>query len=332
MIKFQGLYLSAIKSYIPQQTITNDDLINREGLKMKASWIEKNLGITTRRWASPEEAASDLAAKSCQEMDLKNFQGSIWLSTISPDYLTPSTSSIFKKKIGIKGDHPAYDTSAACAGFLFALEAAATRLTSSVEIEALVSASEVRSRYLNPKDRRTVFLFGDAAATAHLTKKRPAGKYFSLSWTHTGTIPTEHMEILVPGGGSAKPLNQEAIENGEQFIQMVDGNSIVESTQEYLVSTIKKVLGSDRSPEDYDLILFHQGNKRLILTILERLGMGEDKTHITFSEWGNSSSASVAVTLVDAMEKKTLKDQAKVLLVAFGAGQHLGLTELVWNK
>jgi 3-oxoacyl-(acyl-carrier-protein) synthase III len=331
MIHYKDLFINYIGSYVPELIVTNDDLINKEGLKMKASWIERNLGITHRRWAAPDQAASDLAVKSLEGFDLGNFEGAMWVSTISPDYLTPSTASLIKKKLKLKTTLPAIDMSAACSGWIFALESGAVRLQGSSEQEALVIATEVRSRYLNPKDRRTVFLFADGAVSAHLTKVKPKTAHFKLAWTHLSTIPAEDFEILVPAGGSVKPITAEVLATGDHFIQMVDGNAIVEATQKMLIDVILNSIG-DNKPTDYDLVLFHQGNKRLILSILELLGLEASRTHITFDKYGNSSSASVGVTLKDALDHHTLRQGAKVLLVTFGAGQHLGLSELVWNE
>lgn len=328
MIHYSDLYLEEIESYVPSVVVTNEELIQREALKMKSSWIEKNIGIVERRWASPDEAASDLATRALEKMNLTTFEGSLFVSTISPDYLTPSTSSLIKRKAHLKNHLPAYDLSAACAGWIFAIEAAATRLKACEEREALAVATEVRSRYLNPKDRRTVFLFGDAAIAAKLVTEKPKKPHFQLNWTHTSSIATEEFEILVPAGGSVRPLNQSVLDQNEQFIHMVDGNSIVEATQRELIDSIKEAL-REGSLADYDLVLFHQGNKRLILTILGLFGLDESKTHITFDRFGNSSSASVGVTLRDAMDAKRLKQGSKVLLITFGAGQHLGLAELV---
>ncbi len=331
MIRHQDVFIDFIGSCVPEQIVTNDDLIARESLKMKASWVEKNLGITQRRWAAADQAASDLAVNSLAGYNYEKFDGAIWVSTISPDYLTPSTSSLIKKKLKLSKPSPTFDISAACSGWIFALESAAVRMQASGETEAFAIATEVRSRYLNPKDRRTVFLFADGAVSAHLTNSRPTTSHFRISWTHLSTIPATDFEILVPAGGSVKPLSLEVLENSEQYIQMVDGNSIVEATHKHLIEVILSLVPQDKLLE-YDLILFHQGNKRLILNILALLGLDDSKTHITFDKFGNSSSASIGVTLKDALDTRELVNGAKVLMVTFGHGQHLGLAELIWNK
>lgn len=331
MIKFQNIYISSIESYLPENSVTNNEIINKNNLKIKSSWIEKNIGITCRRWASADEAASDLATKAILKMQTNELDGALWVSTISPDYLTPSTSSIIKKKANLTTKAPAFDISAACSGWIFALENAAIRLTATDEKEALVIATEVRSKFLNLLDRRTVFLFGDGAVSAKILKQRPANSFFKLNWTYTSTIPSPIIEILVPAGGSVSPINQENLSKGEQYINMVDGNSIVAATHSHLIDSIKSIL-KDQTLNDYDLVLFHQGNKQLILSILKELKLDESKTHITFDKYGNSSSASIGITLKDALIENKIKDNSKILMITFGAGQHLGLAELIWNR
>ena len=328
MNTYQDVFISQLAHHVPSRVVTNDELIAAEGLKMKASWIERNLGIRERRWCAPEEAASDIAVASCRKLQLDGFDGPLFLSTISPDYFTPSTSAIVKRKLNLTGKAPAYDLSAACAGWIFALEAAAIRLDAGRDEEALALAAEVRSKYVNPRDRRTAFLFGDGAVAAHLTRCRPTGGYFQLAWTHLSTIPVEDIEIFVPGGGSVAPFRATSLAGDEQFIRMVDGNAIREATQTRLLEEIAGVLKEEVDLKSHDLVLFHQGNKTLILNILRLMGADESKTFTTFEDFGNSSSASVGVTLSAALQSGRIKNGSRILLVTFGAGQHMGMAEL----
>jgi 3-oxoacyl-(acyl-carrier-protein) synthase III len=331
MNKYSRVFISGLRHHVPERMVTNDDIIARESLKMKSSWIEKNLGITERRWCAPEEAASDLAVAASKEL-VAGFAGPLFLSTISPDYFTPSTSAMIKKKLALTCKDPAFDLSAACAGWIFALEAAAVRLDAGRDAEALVLASEVRSKFLNPRDRRTAFLFGDGAVAARLTATKPTAKYFELQWTHLSSIPVEDMEIFVPGGGSVAPFTASSLETDEQYIRMVDGNAIREATQTRLLEEIAGVLGGKADLSGHDLVLFHQGNKNLILTVLGLMGATAEKTFTTFETYGNSSSASVGVTLSEALKQGKLNDGACILLITFGAGQHMGMAQLVWHE
>src|SRR4051794_31782693 len=121
------IWISAVHHALPENVVTNTQIIEAHSLKIKASWVENMIGIRERRWAPEGVAASDLAAQASRPLIGHGFGGSIWVSTISQDYLTPSTASILKGKLGVPGDLPAYDVSAACAGHLFALELAMNR-------------------------------------------------------------------------------------------------------------------------------------------------------------------------------------------------------------
>jgi 3-oxoacyl-[acyl-carrier-protein] synthase-3 len=327
------IWIAGVGHALPEQVVTNQELIDRHALRIKASWVESKIGVSERRWVSAGEAASDLAVTACLAcagFDAGTFEGSIWVSTISPDYLTPSTASIIKGKLGLKGDQPAFDLSAACAGHLFALDAAAQRLRGTEETEALVIASEVRSAYLNKADRRTAFLFGDGAAAFYLKKSH--GAPGELEWTYLATRPSLDAEILVPGGGSRQPLTPETLAQGLQYIKMNDGEKISEVTTTTLVEELRRVLKlKGRTPADFDFFVFHQGNGAIAAKICDALGVPAGKTLSNFNKYGNTSSASLGIALSEAQSLGKISSGDRVLLMAMGAGYHFGIASLVWG-
>lgn len=324
------IILKAVGHYVPDQIITNDELIERESLKIKSSWVEHRIGIRERRWASDDQLASDLAIEAIKTLQLKNFKGALWLSTISQDYLTPSTSSRVKAKLQWKHELPCFDLNSACAGHLFALEMAYQRLLCSDEVEALVVSSEIRSRFTNPKDRRTVFLFADGASAFHLVKKS-ANTNAGIEWTLSKTLTCESLDIYIPAGGSALPLAQ-VNDSSETFIKMNDGPKIFDLTTNALVAAIMESLETKNlTLQDYDFFVFHQGNTLIIKTVLEKLGLGLEKTHINFERYGNTSSASMGIALSEAVQLGKIKTGDRVLLMAMGAGHHMGMTSIVWS-
>lgn len=328
MIKHDRVFLHQLAHYLPENVISNEFLIENYKLKMKASWVEGRLGIKERRWVSELQTTSDLAVEALKK--IANQEGPLVLSTISPDYLTPSTSSEIKRKIGWEGFAPAYDVAAACAGFIFSLEMGALLSQAHSTTPVYVAASEVRSRFLDLSDRRTVFLFADAAAVASLQKKED-GALAQLLWTSCSTQSRHLPEILIPAGGAKTPLTPELLQQGQNKIKMVDGVAITETVEGQLVDAVKNTLKeTDETIADYNFFVFHQGNGQLILNILDQLGASADQTHITFGSYGNSSSASVAVTLSEAAQLGKIKSGQKILLVAMGAGYHLGLAGLRW--
>lgn len=327
MIEHKQIFIKKISHYLPPNKIANEVLISAESLKMKASWVESRLGIKERRWASADQSTSDLAKEALQKIN--EGEGALYLSTISPDYFTPSTSSEIKRKMGWPGVLPAIDLAAACAGFIFSLESAALYLHATHHSPVYALAAELRSRFLNKKDRRTVFLFGDAAVACSLCEAKE-NSLAQLLWTHCSTQSLGEPEILIPSGAAKNELSFEGLESGENKIKMVDGVAITNVIEERLVDSVKNCLAlRNETINDYALFAFHQGNGQLIRNVLSQLGANETQTHINFGEYGNSSSASVGVVLSEMFEKNQIQIGQKILLVAMGAGYHLGVASLI---
>jgi len=232
--------------------------------------------------------------------------------------------------LGFDNDYPAFDINAACAGQLFALEAAYHRLCMTDENEALVIASEVRSRFLNKSDRRTVFLFADGATAFHLVKDDHNESY-GIDWIVSKTIPSKDLEILVPGGGSVSPFGDN-VNKVEPFIKMNDGPKIFRLTTQTLLCNIQEILAKKKqSVNDFDFFVFHQGNSHIIHTVLDELGIDHKKTFINFGHFGNTSSASMGIAFSEACDKGLIRKGSRVLMMAMGAGYHMGLTSIVWG-
>ncbi len=329
MIEYKNVYISSLNHYLPVQKVSNQEIIDLNSLKMKAAWIESRLGIVERRWAHPDQAASDLAVESIKLH--KSSEAPLYVSTISPDYLTPSTASEIKRKLDWISSEPSTDIAAACAGFIFALELAALRILSGATQNSYACATEVRSRFLDLHDRRTVFLFADAACSALLTSDSQKS-HGQLLWTATYTQSKGPAEILVPAGGSKQPIGPEQLAAQDHKIRMVDGGSIEDVIYSTLVERIKTCLQQrNERIDDYNFIVFHQGNATMLKKLCAEIGFSEEQTHINFNTYGNSSSASLGVALSEAVHLKKIKSGSRVLLVAMGAGYHLGIAGLSWN-
>jgi 3-oxoacyl-[acyl-carrier-protein] synthase-3 len=326
------VWISRVGHHVPGRVVDNESIIRASSLKMRASWVEKFIGIRERRWVEGE-STSDLGARAVESLGrdcLDAFDGALFLATVSPDHLTPSTAIAMKKKLGLGGRRPAIDVNAACAGHLFALELAIGRLETTEEREALVVSAEIRSRFLDPLDRRTVFLFGDGAAAMLVSRDPdPPGR---IEWVETGSAPSDEMEILVPAGGAVRPLSEEVLRERAQYIRMNDGPKIVEQTTQLLVSEIRACLAARRtSVDDYDFFVFHQGSGAISRKICESLGVAPDKTWSNFDVFGNTSSASLGIALSDAHGRGLVRKGDRVLLVAMGAGYHFGMASVVWG-
>lgn len=326
----KNIYIQSISHYIPTNRVTNQDLISKYSLKIKASWIEQRLGISTRAWADDSETTSDLAAKSLQIMKAPK-EAPLFLSTISPDYLTPSTSAEIKRKMNWNQGEIAVDLANACAGHIFAMDLASRYLQTSDTTTAYACAAETRSRFLNKQDRRTVFIFADAASSLKMTTDEEKS-LAKINWIKTFTKFSPEHEILIPAGGAKTPLTLEGLSSHQNTITMCNGPQIEDTIFETLLKLVQDNLATNQeSLESYDWMIFHQGNTQLIHKVCEKLNFPTSKTHTTFEKFGNSSSASLIVTLSDAYEQGLLKKGQKILLVAMGAGYHAGICSLSWN-
>lgn len=326
----KNIYIKSISHYIPTRKVTNEELITKHSLKIKASWIEQRLGISTRAWAEGSETTSDLAIKSLQNLK-ESPEAPLFLSTISPDYLTPSTSAEIKRKMNWNKGDIAIDLANACAGHIFAMDLASRYLQTSDNNIAYACAAETRSRFLNKQDRRTVFIFADAASSLQLTteQKDSLGK---INWIKTFTKFSPEHEILIPAGGAKTPLTNEGLDSQQNTITMCNGPQIEDTIFETLLKLVQDNLSAHQENlSQYDWMIFHQGNTQLIHKVCEKLNFPITKTHTTFEKFGNSSSASLVVTLSDAHEQGLLKKNQKILLVAMGAGYHAGICSLSWN-
>ncbi len=324
----KDICLSGLAYYVPERAVTNQEIIDANKLRIKDDWISGRIGISHRRWAAQDQAASDLAVQALGKIPQVQ-EAALFVSTISSDFLTPSTASLIKQKMQWKGFSPSIDMSAACAGHIFSIEQAAFRLHATQETDVYSVATEVRSRYLNPSDRRTVFLFGDGACAMRFSKGTKG--LASLDWTSTQTWASDDFEILVPAGGSKTPLSQSVLDNQEQFIRMNDGGKIVDATTGGLVDTVVAAIEAAGSKvSEYSFVVFHQGNGAIIRSICESLGLGPEKTLVTFGELGNSSSASCGITLAQAHERRLIQP-GKVLMVTMGAGYHVGLASFTFS-
>lgn len=326
----KNIYIKSISHYIPSKKVTNDELISNYSLKIKSSWIEQRLGISTRAWAEDNETTSDLATKSLQKITNAE-EAPLFLSTISPDYLTPSTSAEIKRKMNWTEGDIAIDLANACAGHIFAMDLASRYLQTSDKKIAYACAAETRSRFLNKQDRRTVFIFADAASSLLLTTEEK-DSLAKINWLKTFTKFSPEHEILIPAGGAKTPLTVEGLNTHQNTITMCNGPQIEDTIFETLIKLVQDNLKSNNeSLHEYDWMFFHQGNTQLIHKVCEKLNFPITKTHTTFEKFGNSSSASLIVTLSDAYEQGLIKKGQKILLVAMGAGYHAGVGSLSWN-
>ncbi|MHB8482428.1 MAG: 3-oxoacyl-ACP synthase III family protein [Nitrospiria bacterium] len=316
-------------SYLPGQVISNDFLAGR--LNITAGRIVKKTGIHERRWASEKEASSDLATHaSLKALDAAGIQGKdldlIVFSSTSPDMTFPSSAVLLQKNLRA-GKIPAYDIQASCSGFIYALSMADNFLKQSETRFALVAAGEVKSKTLDPEDPVAGILFGDGGGAVVLARSDQKEGFLSF---HLHSDGTKHDFIRLPAGGSRLPSSRETLEKGLHSIQM-KGLSVYRTAILYFARAIQEVL--DRQGiklSEIDLFIFHQANLRLLEKVMENLDIPKEKVELTIQQYGNTSSASVPITLDQAVSKNRIKKGDLVLLASFGGGVTWASTIYKW--
>lgn len=324
--------ISAIGHYLPEQIITNQALIEESGLPITDDWIKKRIGTETRHRADQNEACSDMAIKAAKDAFNKyNIDPStidlIILSTISPDNPNPSTACAIQAGLGISEYVcPCFDISAACSGFIYALDIASRYIMTGTK-KVLVISSEIRSKFTNPKDASTYPIFGDGASAVVLESS--TSNSFSVKAIETFADGRGYDSILIPAGGSRKPASIETVQSGEHFIKMNYGEKIFfEVVENMTVQTPKFLEKCGLSIDDIDFVIPHQANINILKEVNRRLKLPQGKMLINIDKVGNISSASIPLLLSQSIESGIIKKGNKVLAISAGAGHTMGLALL----
>jgi 3-oxoacyl-[acyl-carrier-protein] synthase III len=320
----RGVRLASMGRYLPSHEVTNAQLI-AEGAPLTEAEILQLCGIATRRRAAPDEATSDLAAHACRHALARAGRTAaevdrLVLATVSPDYVSPSTACSVQTALGLS-QVPAYDLTAACSGFLFALDAAARALCTGDHL-VLAAAAEIRSRFVNPTDRATCALFGDGAAAA-VVVEGPVGKgLLALGLASDGTGVRS---VYVPAGGTREPASEKTVREGRHLIHMQDGPLVYLHAVEGMIDTAEALLKDSKLTwADVDLVVPHQPNRRLIDRLVRLARLDPEKVFINVDRLGNTAGAACPLALEEAISSGRAGEGARVLLVAAGAGYTAG--------
>jgi len=304
---------------VPEKVLTNDDL--SKIVDTNDEWITTRTGIKERRIAADDEYTSDMGAKaaraaieqagiSAEEIDL------ILLATASPDMVFPATACFVQTKIGAK-NAACLDISAACAGFLFAIEIAQQFITSHTYDTVLVIGAEKLTTITEWTDHNTCVLFGDGAGAAIL---RSRGDSHGLISTHIASDGNFADILWMPGGGTRYPITHQNIDKHLQTIKM-SGKEVYKQAVIAMVDAAKKALEkAGLSIEDIACVIPHQANVRIIEAVADRLKISIDKFFVNLDRYGNTSAAAVAIALDEANRSGRIKPGDYVLMVVFGGG------------
>ena len=316
-------------SYTPERVVPNAYF--EEYLDTSDEWIVQRTGIRQRRFASEDQATSDLAVEAArgaledsgiraEDLDL------IVLGTLTPDYLLPSAACLVQEKLGAR-NAGAFDCNAACTGFLTALHTAECFIAAGRARRVLAIGAEKLSSFVDFQDRSSCIIFGDGAGAAVLTPFDECGQGEILRTT-LGSDGTGYDYIHMPGGGAKRPASAETLAAGEHFIRM-RGREVFRFAVTYMSDLIRDML-EGHDPDELTLIVPHQVNRRIIDAALDRLEMTDEKVAINIQDYGNTSAATVPIALDEANRQGRIDKGKLVVLVAFGAGLTWGATLLRW--
>jgi 3-oxoacyl-[acyl-carrier-protein] synthase-3 len=310
-----GVSITGIACHVPARVMTNAELAKL--VETSDEWIRERTGIRERRIAAEDETLADICMPACvealeragvraEEIDL------LVVATVTPDMAFPATAAVLADRLGA-ADAAAYDLSAGCTGFMYALAQAHGMLASGLARRALVVGADVLSKIIDWTDRTTCVVFGDGAGAVVLERVgRPGFLGFELGADGSGG----EQLYLRPGG----------------YVQM-NGREVFKFATRVLVVSGQRILDEcGLSVEDVDLYVPHQANVRIIDHAVAKLGIPEERVMVNVDRYGNTSSASIPLALAEAVGEGRAKDGDTVLMTGMGAGLTWGSAVLEWTE
>lgn len=312
--------------------LRNEDLAERG---YDSDWIIQRTGIKSRYHVVEGESTSDMAIRAAEkciaqsgidasEIDL------IIVATVTPDHATPSTACLVQAHLGCAA--AAFDINAACSGFIYGLIVASQFVKAGGCRNALVIGAETLSMLLNPADKKTYPLFGDGAGAVLISananpNEQNASGILAYRIAADGTLGAS---LQTPAGGSRKPFSQEVLDRGEHFLAM-DGRAVFKWAVRLIPEVVEEMLTqASMSLDDIDLFIPHQANLRIIDAAVNELGIDRKKVFVNLDQYGNTSAASIPISLAEAVQQGRIKPGSNILTVGFGAGLTWGACLLRW--
>lgn len=321
--------ISGVGHFLPDYVMTNKEL---EGyVETNDEWIRTRTGISERRiLKDPDKGTSYMAEKAAQEaledagVDASEIDAII-VGTVTPDYMFPATSALVQKRIGAENAF-AFDLSAACSGFLFALSNGSMMIESGRAKKVLVIGADKMSAIVDFTDRTTCILFGDGAGAVVLEETEEGGIIDFVQHTDGD----EECLLYQPAGGSINPASEETVKNRMHFLRQ-DGRVVFKKATEGMADVSLEIMERNNlSGDDVAWLVPHQANQRIISATARRMGLSEDKVMVNIGKYGNTTAATIPLCLYDW--KDQLKDGDNIILSAFGGGLTWGAIYLKWSK
>jgi 3-oxoacyl-[acyl-carrier-protein] synthase III len=318
--------IAGLGRYLPERVLTNDDLAQM--VDTSDEWIVPRTGIRQRHIAAEDQATSDMALLASRQA-LQNARmeaaalDAVIVATCTPDYAFPATACLVQAALGAS-NALAFDLEAACSGFLFGLGSACGMIGSGMARNVLLIGAETLSRITDYTDRGSCILFGDGAGAAVLRR----GQSAELVYSEMGADGSWPDILMVPAGGSRRPICHQAIDQREHYMRL-QGRDVFRLAVNKLTELLERIpRRTGVALEEIKLVIPHQSNIRIIHSACERGGLDPEKAYVNIDRVGNTSAASIPLAMTEAVEAGLIERGDLVLLLAFGGGLTWGATLL----
>ncbi len=322
--------ITGLGAAVPERVLTNDELAKI--VDTSDEWIVARTGIHERRVAGSDEALSDISLPAARSaLEQAGLTGAdidlVIVATVTPDMTFPATAALIADELGAT-TAAAYDLSAGCTGFVYAVAQAYAMLAGGLANRALVIGGDLLSKVVDWQDRATCVLFGDGAGAVVLERVERGGFLgFELGADGGGG-----MDLYMKAGGSRAPATAETVAAGEHFARM-NGREVFKFATRVLVSSAEQLLDQvGMTISDVDVYVPHQANIRIIRHAVEKLGIPEEKVIVNVDRYGNTSSGSIPLALADAAAAGMIGEGTIVLMTGMGAGLTWGSGVMEWTK
>ncbi|MBI3962017.1 MAG: ketoacyl-ACP synthase III [Deinococcus sp.] len=322
--------IAALGAYAPAHILSNAAL--ERLVDTTDQWITSRTGIKERRIAASDEASSDLAVQAVRDLARRFPQfdpGALDLilcATATPDTLFPATASLVQHRVSATRA-AACDIGAGCTGFVYALALASGMVQAGSAQQVLVLGAETLSRIVDWQDRATCVLFGDGAGAA-LVAPVERGGFLSFVLGSDGSGASD---LCLPAGGSRQPASPHTLQERLHYLRM-NGREVFKFAVPALEQSTRQALShAGLALPDLDLLVPHQANVRILQAAADRLGLPMERVVVNVERYGNTSSASIPLALVEALDQGRLKSGQRAVLAGFGAGLTWGAALVEWS-
>lgn len=327
--KLRNANITAVGKYLPKNILTNADL--EKMVDTNDEWIQSRTGIQERRIVDKGEASVEMSINAIQQiLNSRNLDpteiDAIIVGTVTPDMLFPSCAALIQHRIGATNAW-GYDLSAACSGFIFALQSGSALIESGQCEKVLIVGVDTMSSILDYEDRDTCILFGDGAGAVLLEPSEEYGIIDGVMRVDGGGGEF----LKMPAGGSLHRTSHETVDKKMHYIQQ-DGRTVYKFAVKGMADVSYEVASRNNlTNDDIDLFIPHQANKRIIDAAAKRLGLPDEKVLINISKYANTTAGTIPIAIAEAVETKRLKKGDNLILASFGAGFTWGATYIKWG-